>query len=67
MSLSTRFKLIKNTYGGYVNGYMGDKIKTGDEFELSGDLAMKATVNPDYEIVKSFKAKTAKAKAKASS
>ena len=36
-----------------VNSYDGKMIKTGDVIELFGDLANKATSNPDYQEVES--------------
>lgn len=48
---STKFKLIKETNGEMIPGYNGVMLKTGDTIELSGNMAVKATFNPNYEIV----------------
>jgi len=52
--MSTKFKFVKKV-DGYVNGYNGKKVKTGDIVEIDDMMLIKATVNPDYELVKAPK------------
>lgn len=37
---------------GEVKSYDGKMVKTGDVIELTGALAKKAKLNPDYKLVK---------------
>lgn len=51
---STKFKFIKKV-DGEVRVYQGKTVRTGDIVEFSGDFAVKAALNPDFEIYKEFK------------
>lgn len=48
---STKFKFVKKVDGD-VRVYQGKTARTGATVEFTGDFAVKAALNPDFEIVR---------------